>query len=130
MLFCRITQEAERRSGSMSGGTRTFTYANWNHRTAAGGEDEFVSDFDPGEGGHAKRAHADAPRNCARAGCARGEAGGGVQTEEGDVRDDRVRGYRRFAERPGEKFGVARAVARGGCAGACGAAVRKSGCAA
>jgi hypothetical protein len=37
MLFWRITQEAERRSGSMCGGVRTFSYANWDYRTAAGG---------------------------------------------------------------------------------------------
>ena len=102
---------------------RTFNYANWNHWTATGGEDEFVSDFDAGEGGYAERARADASGDCASAGCASGEAGGGFQAEESDVRDDRVRGHRRLAEGPGEKFGVAGAVARGGCAGARGEAV-------
>jgi hypothetical protein len=29
---------------------RIFFYANWDHRIAAGGEDEFVPDIDAGEG--------------------------------------------------------------------------------
>src|SRR6202034_498878 len=103
-------------------------YANGDYWAAAGREDELVPDPDAGGGRErAQRARSGARGNCARAGCASGEALGSFQAEENHVRDDRVRGHRRIAEGPREKLGVAGSVTRGRCAGARGAAVRESG---
>ena len=127
MLFWQITQEADRRSaGIVRPAAGTFNYANRNYRTAAGGEDEFVPDFDAARRWIAERAGADARGHGASAGRAGGEARGGVQAEENHLRDDRIRGHRRHAEGPREEFGVARAAARGRRARARGAAVRES----
>src|SRR5579859_1419228 len=101
----------------------SLAYANRNHWVAADREDQLVPDFDSRAGGFAQRTEPGARGHRTRAGRTRGEAGRGVQAEENHVRDDRIRGYRRPAEGPREKFRVAGAAARSRCAGARGAAV-------
>src|SRR5580658_6214087 len=105
----------------------SLAYANRNYRAAASREDESVPDSHESAGGSAERAESGARGHRACAGREGGEALRGVQAEENHLRDHRVRGYRRLAEGSREKFRVAGAAARGGCAGACGALVRESG---
>src|SRR5690242_11402200 len=105
----------------------SIAYANWNYWATAGGEDEPVSHSHQSTSGCAKRAESGARGNRARAGRSRGKARRSIQAEEGNLRNYRVRGYRRLAERPREEFCFACAAARGGRAGTRGKAVRESG---